>query len=71
MEEVLITIKGKSYANGQDADITELLAVGTLSCNEDSLSLTYDDSMGMGVKGVTAILKAYNGGMVTIERTGV
>ncbi len=71
MKEVLITIKGKSYTEGKGADVTELCAVGRLNKGKDVVSVTYDDSMGVGVKGVKATLKAFDSGMVTIERTGI
>lgn len=71
MSEFLITIKGKSYLDKNDADLTEITSVGTLNQEEDGITVTYDDSMSVGSKGVTAILKAYNNGTVSIERTGV
>lgn len=71
MSEYLITIKGKSRIDGGEEDITELQAVGSLEKSEDGLTVTYDDSMSVGIKGVTAKLKTFNSGLVTIERDGV
>ena len=71
MSEYLITIKGKSRIDGGEEDITELQAVGTLQKDDDGLIVTYDDSMSVGIKGVTARLKTFNSGLVTIERDGV
>ncbi len=71
MSEYLITIKGKSCIDGGEADITELTALGTLKKEDDGLTVTYDDSMSVGINGVTAKLKAFNSGLVTIERDGV
>lgn len=71
MSEYLITIKGKSRIDGGEADVTELQAVGTLKEETDGLAVIYDDSISVGVKGVTAKLKAFNSGLVTIERDGL
>ena len=71
MSEYLITIKGKSRIDGGEADVTELQAVGTLKEETDGLTVIYDDSMSVGIKGVTAKLKAFNSGLVTIERDGL
>lgn len=71
MSEYLITIKGKSRIDGGEPDLTELKAVGTLKKEEDGLTVIYDDSMSVGINGVTAKLKAFNSGLVTIERDGV
>ena len=60
MSEYLITIKGKSRIDGGEEDITELQAVGSLEKSEDGLTVTYDDSMSVGIKGVTARLKTFN-----------
>jgi len=71
LSEYLITIKGKSCIDGGEADITELQAVGTIKKEDDGLTVIYDDSMSVGVKGVTAKLKAFDSGLITIERDGV
>ena len=69
--DVVVTIKGKSFTGGREADITELCAVKKKKKSKDSVSVTYEDSMGAGLEGVVATLEAFSNGIVTIERTGI
>ncbi len=71
MKNVVVTIKGKSFTEGKDVDVTEVCAIGSLKSATDGVSVTYDDSMSVGVNGVTATLKAFYNGLVTIERKGI
>ena len=71
MKNVVVTIKGKSFTEGKDVDVTEVCSIGSLKSATDGVSVTYDDSMSVGVNGVTATLKAFYNGLVTIERKGI
>ena len=67
MKDVLITIKGTQEYEG-DADVIEMMTVGTLEEEEDSCRLIYkeDDESGGAI---TTTLTVHDK-MVTLERSG-
>ncbi|MBQ0110489.1 MAG: DUF1934 domain-containing protein [Oscillospiraceae bacterium] len=71
MKNVVITIKGKSYSDSKPPEETEVQALGNLKSGNGVVSVTYDDTMGAGFDNITATLKAFDNGLVTIERKGV
>lgn len=71
MKNVVITIKGKSFFDSKPPEETEVQALGSLVADNGVISVTYDDTMGAGLDNITATLKAFDSGLVTIERSGV
>ena len=70
MKEVLIEIKGiQKYAEGHE-DETTFTTNGTLSYENNILSLCYDESEMIGAKGVKTELTIENNNKMTVVRRG-
>ena len=70
MKEVLIEIKGRQQYAREDEDVTTFTTNGTLSYEDDVLTLCYNESEMIGAKGVKAELRIESGSKMTLIRRG-
>ncbi len=69
MREVTVNIKGVQH-NGVDSDCIEYFTVGKYGYRNGRSFITYDDSVSMGVDGVTTTLHIDNNHKVIMQRSG-
>lgn len=70
MKEVLIEIKGTQKYDRGETDVTTFTTNGTLSYENDILTLCYSESEMIGAKGVKTELVLENGNKMTLIRRG-
>ena len=70
MKEVLIEIKGRQQYAHEDEDVTTFTTNGTLSYENDVLTLCYNESEMIGAKGVETELIVEQGSKMTLIRRG-
>ena len=70
MKEVLIEIKGRQQYSPKDEDVTTFTTSGSLSYENDVLTLCYNESEMIGAKGVETELIVEKGRKMTLIRRG-
>ena len=70
MKEVLIEIKGRQQYAHEDEDVTTFTTEGTLSYENEILTLCYNESEMIGAKGVQTELVVEKGNKMTLIRRG-
>ena len=68
-KNVMLTIRGKQFYEGQDPEVIELLTEGTLEALETSWQICYEESDLTGLAGVTTTFRI-EPGTITLTRTG-
>lgn len=68
-KNVMLTIRGKQFYEGQDPEVIELLTDGTLEKQENGWLVEYEESDLTGLAGVTTAFRI-EPGRITLTRTG-
>ncbi len=68
-KNVMLTIRGKQFYEGQDPEVIELMTEGTLEKLENGWEVNYEESDLTGLAGVTTAFRIERG-RITLTRTG-
>ena len=69
-KDVLISIKGVSSVENEDADVVEFFTTGEYYKEDGSYYISYQESEVTGFEGSRTVLKVEDENMVTMERSG-
>ena len=68
-KDVIIYVKGEQYYEGVDPDGVELMTEGTMTVEEDAITLAYEETELTGMEGTTTTFRIC-GDTVTLTRSG-
>ena len=68
-KNVMLTIRGKQFYEGQEPEVIELMTEGTLEKLENGWEVNYEESDLTGLAGVTTAFRI-EPGRITLTRTG-
>ena len=69
MEKAIFNIKSTQEIDGH-TDTMEFMCVGTFTISDKTTVLEYDESVSIGIEGVTTTLTINDNGIVTLQRSG-
>ncbi len=67
MKDVILNIKGTQEIDGH-SEIMEFMSVGKYQNEDKRIIISYDESVSIGIEGVTTTLTLNDNGVVTLER---